>query len=119
MERAILDQYGINYDKGLINCMGDVDFFQTLLSMFLEDDCFARARKAYAAGDYKELFSCVHELKGVSGNAALTGLYEAIVPLVEQLRKGDVDALRVTSLFEAADAAYRRTCKGIELALAS
>ena len=107
MDKDLLGKYGIDYEKGLGNCMGDGEFFQTLLSMFLEDDCFPRARAAYANKDYKELFNCMHELKGVSGNAALTDLYGAIVPLVEVLRGktgADTEA-QIGLLFENADKA--------------
>ena len=53
MDRELLVKYGVDYEKGLGNCMGDGEFFQTLLSMFLQDDCFPRARVAYANKDYK------------------------------------------------------------------
>ena len=117
MDKELLRQYGIDYDKGLSNCMGDVAFYKTLMGMFLDDDCFPRARAAYAQHDYATLFSCLHELKGVSGNAALTELYKAVVPLVELLRGGTSDDAAVDTLFSQADAAYQRACEGISLAL--
>lgn len=117
MDKGSLAKYGIDYDKGLANCMGDLGFFKVLLSMFLKDDCFPRAIEAHAAHDYKELFSCMHELKGVSGNAALMELYAAVLPLVEILRNGTDDTAEVDRLFSVAEAAYNRTCEGIELAV--
>lgn len=119
MDKELLVKYGIDYERGLGNCMGDGDFFQTLLSMFLQDDCFPRAEKAFANKDYKELFNCMHELKGVSGNAALADLYSAIVPLVETLRSGNgaEKEAQIGPLFAEAERAYRHTCDGISQAI--
>lgn len=118
MDKAILQNCGIDYDKGLKTCMGDPEFFKTLLSMFLADTCFPRARVAYAARNYGDLFNCLHELKGVSGNAALTDLYNAVVPLVELLRGGTAEDAEVDRLFAVADTAYQRVYDGIALAVA-
>ena len=117
MDKNLLAEHGIDYDKGVKNSMNDPEFFRMLLSMFLEDTCFPRARTAFAAKNQKELFSCMHELKGVSGNAALTGLYNTVGPLVELLRDGASDFEEVDRMFQSADAAYERTCEGIRLAL--
>jgi len=118
MDGALLARYGIDYDKGLDNSLGDPEFFKTLLSMFLQDDCVQRAQTAYAAKKYKELFNCMHELKGVCGNAALTGLYGAVVPLLESLRSGVCSDAEIGRLFTAMETAYRRTCEGIAIAIA-
>lgn len=112
MDPKLLADYGIDCEKGLSNCMDDMAFYKKILSMFLEDDCFERARQAHEGRAYQELFSCMHMLKGVSGNIALTGLYEAIVPLVNLLRNGTDEHAEVDRLFAEADAAYRRTCEG-------
>ena len=118
MDRELLAQYGIDFDVGLGHCMGDAAFYRTLLSMFLDDDCFPRAQAAFADGNAKELFSCMHELKGVSGNAALTALYNAVIPLVEALRNQDAVGEEIAPLFARAQAAYDRTVQGIRLAVA-
>ena len=62
----------------------------------------------------------MHELKGVSGNAALTDLYSAIVPLVEALRSSGAGAekdAQISRLFAEADKAYQRTFEGITQAI--
>jgi HPt (histidine-containing phosphotransfer) domain-containing protein len=117
MDQTFLTQLGIDYDKGLRICMGDPVFFKTLLTMFLKDDCFPRARVAYAEGNDQALFSCLHELKGVSGNAALTALYDSVVPLVELLRAGVTDRTELDRLFAAANAVYQRIYDGIKTAV--
>ena len=112
MDIEVLSSYGIEYDRGLKNCMGNVVFYKKILTMFLQDGCFMQAKSAYASGDRKELFSRLHELKGISGNAALTALYNQTVPLVELLRK-DTDI--TPEMFAALEEAYQRACEGIAL----
>lgn len=120
MDKELLAKYGIDYERGVKNCVGDSEFYKKLLTMFLKDECFPRARKAFAEKNYKELFSCVHELKGASGNAALNELYDNIVPLVDILRGGtdSVSEEKIAALFEAADKAYSRAYEGVSLAVA-
>lgn len=118
MDKELLASYGIDYDRGLKNCMGSAAFYKKILSMFLQDPCFAQAKIARAAGNQKELFSRMHELKGISGNAALMTLYTNTVPLVELLRGGNADGKEVDRLFVAIDAAHSRACEGIAIILA-
>lgn len=118
--KMLLEKYGIDYDDGMKHCMGDAAFYITVLSIFLDDACFANAKKAYSERDYKNLFEYLHELKGVSGNTALTGLYGTVVPLVELLRnpqskkddERDVDA-EADRLFALIETEYDRACQGI------
>ena len=119
MDKELLAQYGISYDKGLDNCMGDEELYALLLPMFLEDDSFARAKAAYEARDYETMFRCAHELKGVSGNAALTELQGKVEPLVELLRVGTEEEKesRTGDLFAEVEKAYQRTREGVEKGL--
>lgn len=119
MESELMTRYGIDYDKGIKNCMGNGIFYRKILSMFMEDDSFLRAKAACKVRDYKTLFNCAHELKGVSGNAALTKLYYATVPLVELLRgeSGAEVGAEVESLLAAIEEAYSSACAGISLIL--
>lgn len=117
MDRALLKEYGIDYEQGLARCMGDADFFRMLLSMFLRDESFQRAKTACAAGDQKALFAAVHELKGASGTAALTALYDALTPFVELLRDGTADQREIDRLFGELEGVYQRTCEGVTRAL--
>lgn len=116
MDTEILKEYGIDYEKGLARCADDPEFFALLLSMFLEDDSFARGKSAYEKGDQQAFFACMHELKGVSGTASLTALYEATCPLVELLRGEAPGKEREDALFAAVEKAYACACKGIALA---
>lgn len=116
MDRELLEAYGVNYDEGEKRCLGDSAFYEKLLSMFLKDESFARAKAAFELEDDRALFSGIHELKGVSATAALTELYAATCPLVECLRRGDGDREELNRLFAAVDRAYTRVSEGIRLA---
>lgn len=118
MEKDLLSNYGIDFEKGLKYCMGNRDFYLKILSMFMEDSCFQRAKAAYTEKDYRKLFNNMHELKGVSGNAALVALYNTTVPLVELLRIGNNVEAQVDALFAAIEASYDRTCEGIKFIIA-
>ncbi len=117
MDWGTLKEYGIDADQGLARCMNDPAFYQMLLSMFLKDGAFARAKAAWEADDRKALFASVHELKGVSGTAALVELYQASAPFVKLLRDGAAAQADVDRLFAAVETAYLRTCEGISRAI--
>lgn len=118
MDKDLLREYGIDYEKGLGRCMGDSELYTTLLSMFSQDDCFERTRQALEQRDAKAMFDCMHELKGTSGNLALNALYELICPLVERLRTGDADMDEIAPLFEPVEKVYKKTLEGIKDILA-
>lgn len=117
MKLELLHEYGINYQDGLTRCMGDVELYANLLTMFLSDDSFNRALTAYEFNDFETLFRSLHELKGASGTAGMTELYEAVCPLVDQLRDYQGDGKELQLPFERVDMAYRRARDGVSLAL--
>lgn len=117
MNIQILEEHGIDYASGVARCTNDAGFYEMLLTMFLQDDTFARAKAAYGEGDMKELFNCMHELKGAAGNASLTDMYKASVPLVEALRCEQPRQDEIDGLFVRAQQVYDRTCEGISAAI--
>ncbi len=117
MNREILYAHGIDVEKGVSRCMGDAAFYERLLNLFLQDASFRRGEAAYAAKDYKALFSCMHELKGVAGSAAMNDLYDAVCPLVETLRRGDAQDAQIDRLFPVVESAYERVCEGVALSI--
>lgn len=117
MDYTILTKYNIDYKKGLERCMDDPEFFKTLLSMFLEDDTFNRAQAAFRSRDMSELFKCCHELKGVCGNAAITGLFNAVCSIVELLRNDSGSEAEITELFGKVEYEYSLAIEGISAAL--
>lgn len=113
MNYTILRESGIDVETGLARCLNDREFYEQFLMMFLEDTSFERARAAFEQKDYKELFKCAHELKGVSGNAGLSELYDAVSPLVDLVRGGSADDGEAAALFERVSEAYERARDGV------
>ena len=117
MNYEILSEYGIDPEAGLARCMNDSALYESLLALFIEDDTFERVSAAYERGDFEELFRCAHELKGVSGNADIPPLYDAVGDLVEQLRHGGANDNEVRPVFERIAGLYDRAREGILLAM--
>lgn len=117
MNNDILREYGIDPDAGLARCLNDARLYERLLELFVEDDTFERVRAAYERGDREGLFKCAHELKGVSGNADIPPLYEAVGELVELLRCGKAEDIEISTAFERIARLCDRAREGILLAM--
>ncbi|MDO5111544.1 MAG: Hpt domain-containing protein [Clostridia bacterium] len=100
MNVEILKNAGIDYDHAVKRFMGKASIYEKVLGDFLNDTALDRALVAFDAGDTQGLFSCAHEIKGVSGNMDITRLYDATCELVELLRGGKFsdDALKAAFL---------------------
>ncbi|MDO5576712.1 MAG: Hpt domain-containing protein, partial [Fibrobacter sp.] len=94
------------------------DLYRKVLSYFLKDDTITNAKDAYANKEYDSLFEQMHNLKGFSGNLGLSALYEAVVPLVETLRKQVDEERLISEQFSNVLTAYERAMSGISLLLA-
>lgn len=86
MEKLI--SYGADTETGLQRCMNNEAFYLQLIGMILKEPNFDKLEAAVAAHDLKTAFEAAHALKGVTGNLALTPLYEPIVEITELLRAG-------------------------------
>lgn len=118
MNISFLQDAGIDYTAGIQRFMGDVALYQTILTMFFQDDCLARAETAYAQGDNDALLTVAHEVKGSSGNADMTRLYHASCDLVDLLRKNPTATTKdITPTYESFRRAYLATLEGIRKAL--
>lgn len=113
----ILSQYGIDYAGGLARFLDDQELYESVLEAFLTDTLLAKARRAFEDGDRATLFSCVHELKGSSGNANMTALYEASCELVSLLRDNAGSDEEVAKSFARFTDAYLLARDGIREAL--
>lgn len=76
-----------NYEEALGRMMKD-ELIKKFLVKFLNDQSFDRLCEAMEAKNYEQGFKEAHTLKGVSGNLALTGLFQASDRLTEDLRDG-------------------------------
>lgn len=87
-----LAAYGADTKTGLERCMGQEAFYIRLTGMVLQEANFDNLEQAIAAGDLDGAFAAAHALKGVTGNLALTPLYDPIQEITELLRaKTDTD----------------------------
>ena len=95
---------GNDYDGALNRTAGDEELFLSLLDMFLNDKSWSELNAAMANGDAKAAFAAAHSLKGSSGMLGMTRLFDAVHPLTEALRGGDIALAKV--LFPAAEREY-------------
>ena len=87
---ALLDELktlGANVDEGMDRVMGDVDLYTMMLGMFVDS---VRDNPVSAAdfngGSLDDLIKRVHTLKGVTGNLAITPLFDAYTETLGLLR---------------------------------
>ena len=116
MNKDALVAAGLDYDDGVRRCSGNVEFYEKLLAMFLDDPNMAEARERLQAKDYDGLFNSVHEIKGMSGNLSITAVYREASKMVELLRAGDNDA--ATAALSDLEAAYDKASAAISGQLA-
>lgn len=100
MQTERLRQGGIDYDDGVRRFMGRADLYERLLAKFPGDGTFERIQEDYRKNDMERLLGDVHELKGLSGNIALTRLYGSADQLVALLRGGSVAQAELTAAYE-------------------
>ncbi|MBR2280548.1 MAG: Hpt domain-containing protein [Ruminococcus sp.] len=87
-----LKEFGADTETGLNRCLGNTDFYLSLVKMALDDQSFSNLAAAIATNNLDSAFEFAHALKGVYGNVALTPVYEPICELTEHLRnKENVD----------------------------
>ena len=106
----VLEDWGCDIEEGLERLGGDEDFYETLLSGFVQENGMDELALAMEVGDYRRACEAAHGLKGDTSNLSLTPLYEAVCSLVEDLRPayggGSVrsclenDYARVVGLFD-------------------
>lgn len=114
MNSEILKTAGIDLEKGVARFLGDRELFECILDSFLEDATFARGKQALEKKDYKELYECIHTLKGVAGNTDLTWVFLRAGKLCEYLHKNEtIDHGEVVSLFLDLEGAYHSVLTGI------
>lgn len=80
---------GADVDEGLDRVMGDRDLYTMMLGMFQGTvDENAVSLEDFDAGDLEELTKRIHSLKGITGNLALTPLFNRYTEILGQLRAG-------------------------------
>lgn len=119
MKTEILYDCGIDVGSGVARCMGDADFYVKILTVFINDKTFSRAKAALEKEDSKTLYESIHELRGVCGNLEMNELYRLLTPLAELLKGEHPDMKSAARLMSEAEAGYNHVCKGIKAFLDS
>lgn len=112
-----LKEAGIDYDRGVKRFVGRANLYEKALSKFPKDGTFERIRAAYEADDAQALLASAHELKGMCGNIAMTGLYEAADALVSLLRGGEASPAAVNAAYETLKMRYQTAYEAIVAAM--
>lgn len=81
-----LNDFGVNTAEGMTRCLNNEQFYFRLIGKAVADPGFEKLRDAVAAGDMDKAFELAHALKGVTGNLALTPLFEPVSQMTELLR---------------------------------
>lgn len=91
-----LKDLGIDPKDGLARCMNKEDFYFKMLKLGLSDEKFDLIEDILKNKKMKECFEMAHALKGVTGNLALTPMYNSLSELTELLRNNkDADYLAI------------------------
>ncbi len=77
-----------NYKSALAIMMNDV-FIAKMLTKFMDNNIHEQMISAYENKDYRALFAASHSYKGVTGNLALTPLFELASTITEATRNSD------------------------------
>lgn len=80
---------GVDVSEGLDRVMGDASLYEMMLGMFLDsvrDNPVSLAD--FDGGDLDGLIKRIHTLKGVTGNLAITPLFEGYTEALGLLRGG-------------------------------
>lgn len=82
------------------------DLYVKCLKSFVEDTTMTELTKAIACGDWDEVFTAAHAIKGVAGNMGFVPLFYAASEFVVLVRKGKTD--EITSSYKKLSLAYER-----------
>lgn len=104
MNRYKLSKAGVNTEEGIRRLNGDEKLYERLLVRFCGGSYYDRLCRNVNENKVKEAFEDAHGMKGVAGNLSCTRLYEALIPLVEELRSGSM--VHARELLEPVKEAY-------------
>lgn len=106
----------INVDEALRRMLNNEGLLLKFLGKFCEDESYKNLVAAMETGDRKGAFIAAHTLKGLAGNLGLAGVMNAVVPIVEVLRKEEADTFDPAPLAEdmaRVTEKYEKACEAI------
>lgn len=104
MNRYKLSRAGVDVNQGLKRLNNNSEFYEQLLGKFCNDTHYGQLKNAMDQGDVQQAFQHAHAMKGATGNLSLVRLYNALIPVVEDLRNGDLETAK--KHFEEVSEAY-------------
>lgn len=112
MNSYLLTRAGINVQEGIHRFAGKKEVYEKYLYGFLEDPYYEKLEDAIKNRKGEEAFQAAHVLKGVAGNLSMNRIFEAIKPVVEELR-GEADFEQVEKMMEKVREQYQLTLDAI------
>ncbi|WP_255448837.1 MULTISPECIES: histidine kinase [Selenomonas] len=110
--KAMLEQVGVDYDKGLERFMGNVALYHKFLLKFLNDGSYEEFVTSLSVQDMAMAEKSVHTLKGTAGNLSLMKLFQAADDTVQAIRTAQ-DREEIQKLADSVGEIYRETCDAI------
>lgn len=83
----------VDVPTALARFMGNEKLYEKFLRKFVEDESFFKLYVAVNNKDAESAFSAAHTLKGVAGNLGLDCITKPLLPIVEKLRRGELDGV--------------------------
>lgn len=84
-----LKKLGVNVEEGLERVMDDEPLYETMLGMYIDKvHSNSIEMEDFDADDLETLIARVHMLKGLTGNLAMTTLFEGYMKVLDYLRTG-------------------------------
>jgi HPt (histidine-containing phosphotransfer) domain-containing protein len=86
-----MEEKYVDLETGLGRVRGNSVIYKKMLGMFLNSREFDAFEDAVTAQDYQKAADVAHAIKGLTGNLALTSLFEESTKLMNQLREGSYE----------------------------
>lgn len=81
----------VNISEGVARFAGNQALYEKFLYKFMDDPTLGQLDQAVADQDWEAALNAAHTLKGVTGNLAIGGLFDASTHMVAFLRQSDLD----------------------------
>lgn len=86
-----LREAGIDVSGALERFMGNEDLLERFLKKFLNDSNYEKLMTAIEEGNQEDALTAAHTLKGVTGNLAMTELFDLLTSQVSAFRNDNWD----------------------------
>lgn len=107
----LLEEHGFDVEGTMKRFLNNDALYMKCLKKFLDDQSFEVLKASYESGNCEEAFKAAHTMKGFVSNLGINRLYEAINPMVEKLRVGNMD---IAEELHRTEELYQSTYKLIE-----